>query len=184
MFDTDNLNDEYFTNLDSETVLDIKNLSTFEKNQCLKYFLSSKVLTNKSVIYNLFLMISSVENIDEDDYASEDVFFTSKEEYEDLESRLGYEIIEFRINLLELYLCIMAGLANTSENPKIDIEPTYMNILEYIDPIFVANLILSYIKSINAEHIQPIKNAQKLYDKINYMKGVESCGFDNIRIMR
>ena len=113
----------------------------------------------------------------------EDVFFTSKEEYEDLESRLGYEIIEFRINLLELYLCIMAGLANTSEDSKVEIEPTYLNILEYVDPIFVANLILSYIKSVNAEHIQPVKNAQELYDKINYMKGVESCGFDDIGIV-
>ena len=183
MFNIENLNDEYFTNLDSEAVLDIKNLSAFEKNQCLKYFLNSKVLTNKSILYNLFLIISSVENIDEDDYAREDVFFTSKEEYEDLESRLGYEIIEFRINLLELYLCIMAGLANTSENSKVEIEPTYLNILEYVDPIFVANLILSYIKSVNAEHIQPVKNAKELYDKINYMKGVESCGFDDIGIV-
>ena len=99
MFNIENLNDEYFANLDSEAVLDIKSLSAFEKNQCLKYFLNSKVLTNKSILYNLFLIISSVENIDEDDYAREDVFFTSKEEYEDLESRLGYEIIEFRINL-------------------------------------------------------------------------------------
>ena len=183
MFNIENLNDEYFANLDSEAVLDIKNLSTFEKNQCLKYFLNSKVLTNKSILYNLFLIISSVENIDEDDYAREDVFFTSKEEYEDLESRLGYEIIEFRINLLELYLCIMAGLANTSEDSKVEIEPTYLNILEYVDPIFVANLILSYIKSVNAEHIQPVKNAKELYDKINYMKGVESCGFDDIGIV-
>ena len=183
MFNIENLNDEYFANLDSEAVLDIKNLSTFEKNQCLKYFRNSKVLTNKSILYNLFLIISSVENIDEDDYAREDVFFTSKEEYEDLESRLGYEIIEFRINLLELYLCIMAGLANTSEDSKVEIEPTYLNILEYVDPIFVANLILSYIKSVNAEHIQPVKNAKELYDKINYMKGVESCGFDDIGIV-
>ena len=183
MFNIENRNDEYFANLDSEAVLDIKNLSTFEKNQCLKYFLNSKVLTNKSILYNLFLIISSVENIDEDDYAREDVFFTSKEEYEDLESRLGYEIIEFRINLLELYLCIMAGLANTSEDSKVEIEPTYLNILEYVDPIFVANLILSYIKSVNAEHIQPVKNAKELYDKINYMKGVESCGFDDIGIV-
>ena len=183
MFNVENLNDEYFANLDSEAILDIKNLSAFEKNQCLKYFLNSKVLTNKSILYNLFLIISSVENIDEDDYAREDVFFTSKEEYEDLESRLGYEIIEFRINLLELYLCIMAGLANTSEDSKVEIEPTYLNILEYVDPIFVANLILSYIKSVNAEHIQPVKNAKELYDKINYMKGVESCGFDDIGIV-
>ena len=183
MFNIENLNDEYFANLDSEAILDIKNLSAFEKNQCLKYFLNSKVLTNKSILYNLFLIISSVENIDEDDYAREDVFFTSKEEYEDLESRLGYEIIEFRINLLELYLCIMAGLANTSEDSKVEIEPTYLNILEYVDPIFVANLILSYIKSVNAEHIQPVKNAKELYDKINYMKGVESCGFDDIGIV-
>ena len=183
MFNIENLNDEYFANLDSEAVLDIKNLSTFEKNQCLKYFLNSKVLTNKSILYNLFLIISSVENIDEDDYAREDVFFTSKEEYEDLESRLGYEIIEFRINLLELYLCIMAGLANISEDSKVEIEPTYLNILEYVDPIFVANLILSYIKSVNAEHIQPVKSAKELYDKINYMKGVESCGFDDIGIV-
>ena len=183
MFNIENLNDEYFANLDSEAVLDIKSLSTFEKNQCLKYFLNSKVLTNKSILYNLFLIISSVENIDEDDYAREDVFFTSKEEYEDLESRLGYEIIEFRINLLELYLCIMAGLANTSEDSKVEIEPTYLNILEYVDPIFVANLILSYIKSVNAEHIHPVKNAKELYDKINYMKGVDSCGFDDIGIV-
>ena len=183
MFNIENLNDEYFANLDSEAVLDIKSLSAFEKNQCLKYFLNSKVLTNKSILYNLFLIISSVENIDEDDYAREDVFFTSKEEYEDLESRLGYEIIEFRINLLELYLCIMAGLANTSEDSKVEIEPTYLNILEYVDPIFIANLILSYIKSVNAEHIQPVKNAKELYDKINYMKGVESCGFDDIGIV-
>ena len=77
----------------------------------------------------------------------------------------------------------MAGLANTSEDSKVEIEPTYLNILEYVDPIFVANLILSYIKSVNAEHIQPVKNAQELYDKINYMKGVESCGFDDIGIV-
>ena len=156
MFNIENLNDEYFANLDSEAVLDIKSLSAFEKNQCLKYFLNSKVLTNKSILYNLFLIISSVENIDED---------------------------EFRINLLELYLCIMAGLANISEDSKVEIEPTYLNILEYVDPIFVANLILSYIKSVNAEHIQPVKNAKELYDKINYMKGVESCGFDDIGIV-
>ena len=60
---------------------------------------------------------------------------------------------------------------------------TKKNILEYIDPIFVANLVLSYIKSVNAEHIQPVKNAKELYDKINYMKGVESCGFDDIGIV-
>lgn len=183
MFNIENLNDEYFTNLGSDEVLDIKNLTAFEKNQCFKYFLNSKVLTNKSILYNLFLMISSIENIDDDDYARDDVFFTSKEEYEDLESRLGYEIIEFRVNLLELYLCIMAGLANSSEESKIDIDPTYQNILEYIDPIFVANLILTYIKSVNAEHIKPINNAREYYDKINYMKGVESCGFDDIRVM-
>ena len=50
MFNIENLNDEYFANLDSEAVLDIKSLSAFEKNQCLKYFLNSKVLTNKSIL--------------------------------------------------------------------------------------------------------------------------------------
>lgn len=178
MFNVENLNDEYFTQLDPDEVLDIKDLPIFEKNQCFKYFLDSKVVTNKLILYNIFLMISGIE-IEDDDFDKGEVLFSSREEFEDLVKRLGYEITEFRVNLLERYLCIMAGLANSSSDSKIDVEPIYQSFLEYVDPIFVANLILNYIKNVNADHIKPANSAQELFEKINYMKGVDSYDFDH-----
>ena len=73
----------------------------------------------------------------------------------------------------------MAGLANSSSDSKIDVEPIYQSFLEYVDPIFVANLILNYIKNVNADHIKPANSAQELFEKINYMKGVDSYDFDH-----
>ena len=70
MFNIENLNDEYFANLDSEAILDIKNLSAFEKNQCLKYFLNSTLVKSvtfedmdTSEITDFSYMLNNCENL-------------------------------------------------------------------------------------------------------------------------
>ena len=84
MFDITNLTDEFFVALNPEEVLEIKELTTDEKIECFKFFLTSEVITNVSVISNLYLLIDGISNIDEDMDNDERIFFNSLEEYVDI----------------------------------------------------------------------------------------------------
>ena len=66
MFEIKNLNDEFFSNLDPSLVLEIKELTTEDKVMCFRYFLNTDVITNVSVISNLFLLINGITDIDDD----------------------------------------------------------------------------------------------------------------------
>ena len=90
MFELKNLNDEYFSNLASEEVLEIKGLSTEEKAECFKYFLSTDVISNVSVISNVFILVNGITNIDDDLMDDDRIFFNSLEEYIDIKLEIKH----------------------------------------------------------------------------------------------
>jgi hypothetical protein len=77
LFNLENLNDEYFSNLNPEEILEIKELSTEDKVTCFKFFLDSVGITNISVISNIFLLINGISNIDDEAINDERIFFKS-----------------------------------------------------------------------------------------------------------
>ena len=60
MFNIENLNDNFFSQLDPNEVLRIKELDTENKIRCFQYFLTSDVISNISVISYIFLLIDGV----------------------------------------------------------------------------------------------------------------------------
>ena len=107
MFDLKNLNDDFFTTVNPEEVLEIKPLNTEDKVKCFRYFLTSDVISNISVISNIFILIDGVTSIDDNTLEDNRVFFSSLEEYVDIKLQLRDEINAFNIKLLEYYLGII-----------------------------------------------------------------------------
>lgn len=167
MFNLENLNDEYFSNLNPEEILEIKELSTEDKVTCFKFFLDSEVITNISVISNIFLLINGISNIDDEAINDERIFFKSLEEYVDIKLQIRYEIDDFNIYLLEYYLGIIEGLDVTLDELKTHIPNTHFNIMPLVTPNLISKIMSKYLRQMSAERVRPHFYANELYNKIN-----------------
>lgn len=167
MFDIKNLNDEFFSTVDPEEILEIKELSLEDKVECFKYFLTSDVITNVSVISNLYILINGISNIDDDALNDERVFFNSLEEYVDVKLQIRKELDSFNIKLIEYYLGIVEGLNVDLDELKTHIPNTHFNIFSLVTLNLISKLMLKYLKKIDVNNVKPAFNAGKLYERIN-----------------
>lgn len=167
MFNIENLNDNFFSQLDPNEVLRIKELDTENKIRCFQYFLTSDVISNISVISNIFLLIDGVSSIDDNTLEDNRVFFGSLEEYVDIKLQLRSEIDTFNIKLLEYYLGIIEGLDVALDELKSHITNTHYNIMNLVTPNLISKLMLKYLKRISLENVHPVFHATELYNKIN-----------------
>lgn len=167
MFNIENLNDNFFSQLDPNEVLRIKELDTENKIRCFQYFLTSDVISNISVISNIFLLIDGVSSIDDNTLEDNRVFFSSLEEYVDIKLQLRSEIDTFNIKLLEYYLGIIEGLDVALDELKSHITNTHYNIMNLVTPNLISKLMLKYLKRISLESVHPVFHATELYNKIN-----------------
>lgn len=167
MFDLKNLNDDFFATVSTEEILDIKAMDTDSKVECFRYFLTSDVISNISVISNIFLLIDGVSSIDENTLEDPRVFFNSLEEYVDIKLQLRSEMDSFNIKLLEYYLGIVEGLDVTLDELKVHITNTHYNIMNLVTPTLISKLMLKYLTRISFENVNPVFHATELYSKIN-----------------
>jgi len=167
MFNLENLTNKYFLELDADNDLDIKSLSIDEKIKCFSFFLTSDVITNYSVISNLFILINGITDIDSDISEDSRLFFNDLEEYVDIKLELKKEIEEFKKRLLIYYLGIIEGLNVKIPELKIHIPNTYYNILHLANPIFISKIMTEQLKNIDVNEVKPTFNAESVYDKIN-----------------
>lgn len=167
MFDLKNLNDDFFATISTEEILDIKAMDTDSKVECFRYFLASDVISNISVISNIFLLIDGVSSIDENTLEDPRVFFNSLEEYVDIKLQLRSEMDSFNIKLLEYYLGIVEGLDVTLDELKVHITNTHYNIMNLVTPTLISKLMLKYLTRISFENVNPVFHATELYSKIN-----------------
>ena len=167
MFDISNLNDRYFMSVDAGELLNIKNLSTEDKIKSFSFFLKSDVITNYSVISNLFILINGVTNIDDEALNDERVFFNDLEEYVDIKLELKEDIEQFKKKILEYYLGVVQGLNVKLPELKVHITNTHYNFLHLATPIFISKLMLEQLKNIDVNNVKPTFNAESIYDKIN-----------------
>lgn len=167
MFDLKNLNDDFFATVSTEEILDIKDMDTDSKVECFRYFLTSDVISNISVISNIFLLIDGVSSIDENTLEDSRVFFNSLEEYVDIKLQLRSEMDSFNIKLLEYYLGIVEGLDVTLDELKVHITNTHYNIMNLVTPTLISKLMLKYLTRISFENVNPVFHATELYSKIN-----------------
>jgi hypothetical protein len=167
MFNIENLNDNYFTDISPEEILQIKDLSIEDKVTCFKYFLDSEIITNVSVISNIFLLINGISNIDDDTIDDERIFFKSLEEYVDIKLQIRYEIDKFNIRLLEYYFGIIEGLEVVLDELKTHIPNTHFNIMPLVTPQLISRLMTKYLTKLSAERVKPHFNANELYNKIH-----------------
>lgn len=167
MFNLNNLNDTFFIELDPEEILKIKDLPTEDKVTCFKFFLGSDVISNISVISNIFLLINGISNIDEDTIEDDRIFFNSLEEYVDIKLQIRSEIDNFNIYLLEYYLGIVEGLEVVLDELKTHIPNTHFNIMPLVTPRLISRIMIKYLTKIRAERVKPHFNANELYNKIN-----------------
>ena len=167
MFDLKNLNDDFFATVSTEEILDIKAMDTDSKVECFRYFLTSDVISNISVISNIFLLIDGVSSIDENTLEYPRVFFNSLEEYVDIKLQLRSEMDSFNIKLLEYYLGIVEGLDVTLDELKVHITNTHYNIMNLVTPTLISKLMLKYLSRISFENVNPVFHATELYSKIN-----------------
>lgn len=167
MFDLKNLNDDFFATVSTEEILDIKAMDTDSKVECFRYFLTSDVISNISVISNIFLLIDGISSIDENTLEDPRVFFNSLEEYVDIKLQLRSEMDSFNIKLLEYYLGIVEGLDVTLNELKVHITNTHYNIMNLVTPTLISKLMLKYLTRISFENVNPVFHATELYSKIN-----------------
>ena len=167
MFNLENLNDAYFSELDPEEILQIKDMSVEDKVTCFKYFLDSEIITNVSVISNIFLLINGISNIDEDAIEDERIFFKSLEEYVDIKLQIRYEIDDFNIYLLEYYLGVIEGLEVVLDELKTHIPNTHFNIMPLVTPQLMSRIMTKYLTRMNAERVKPHFHANEIYNKIH-----------------
>lgn len=167
MFNLENLNDNFFMNLNPEEILKIKELSIDNKVTCFKFFLGSNVISNISVISNIFLLINGISNIDEDTIDDERIFFNSLEEYVDVKLQIRHEIDEFNIHLLEYYLGVIEGLEVVLDELKTHIPNTHFNIMPLVTPQLISRIMTKYLTKIDVNCVKPHFNANEIYNKIN-----------------
>ena len=167
MFEIKNLNDEYFSNLAPEVILEIKELPTEDKIKCFRYFLGTDVVTNVSVISNLFILINGITDIEDNALGDERIFFSSLEEYIDIKLEIKNEIDVFNTKLLEYYLGIIKGLSVNLDELKSHIPNTFFNIMPLVTTNLVSKLTVKYLDRIENKHVKPVFNAMELYSEIN-----------------
>ena len=167
MFEIKNLNDEYFSNLASEVILEIKELPTEDKIKCFRYFLGTDVITNVSVISNLFLLINGITDIEDNDLDDERVFFSSLEEYIDVKLEIKNEIDVFNTRLLEYYLGVIKGLSVNLDELKTHIPNTFFNLMPLVTINLISKLTIKYLDRIENKNVKPVFNAMELYSEIN-----------------
>lgn len=174
------LNDEYFTNLDPEEILDIKKLSTEDKALAFRYFLDSDVITNASVIFNLFILVNGITDIDDNAMDDERIFFSSLEEYVDIKLQIRYELDDFNTWLVEYYLGIIEGLDTTLDELKSHIPNTAYNVMALVTPSLISRLMTKYLMNVNASKVKPAFNANELYNKINNTNSLITTFMQNV----
>ena len=157
MFNIENLNDKFFSELNNEEVLKIKELSIEDMVTCFKFFLTSEIITNISVI----------SNIDDDIVDDERIFFNSLEEYVDIKLQIRREIDEFNTRLLEYYLGIVEGLEVVLDELKTHIPNTHFNVMPLITPQLISKIMSKYLTRIDTTKVKPHFHANVLYNKIN-----------------
>ena len=167
MFEIKNLNDEYFSNLASEVILEIKELPTEDKIKCFRYFLGTDVITNVSVISNLFLLINGITDIEDNALDDERVFFSSLEEYIDVKLEIKNEIDVFNTRLLEYYLGVIKGLSVNLDELKTHISNTFFNLMPLVTINLISKLTIKYLDRIENKNVKPVFNAMELYSEIN-----------------
>ena len=167
MFDINNLNEEYFIELDAGEILGIKELPIEDKIKCFKFFLENEVITNKSVISNIFMLINGINSFEDDLSEDNRIFFNGLEEYVDIKTELREEISAFKIKMLEYYLGIVKGLTVKLPELKVHITNTYYNVFQLANPIFISKLMVTHLKYVDTTKIKPVFNAESIYDRIN-----------------
>ena len=167
MFEIKNLNDEYFSNLAPEVILEIKELPTEDKIKCFRYFLGTDVITNVSVISNLFLLINGITDIEDNALDDERVFFSSLEEYIDVKLEIKNEIDVFNTRLLEYYLGVIKGLSVNLDELKTHISNTFFNLMPLVTINLISKLTIKYLDRIENKNVKPVFNAMELYSEIN-----------------
>ena len=167
MFEIKNLNDEYFSNLAPEVILEIKELPTEDKIKCFRYFLGTDVITNVSVISNLFLLINGITDIEDNALDDERVFFSSLEEYIDVKLEIKSEIDVFNTRLLEYYLGVIKGLSVNLDELKTHIPNTFFNLMPLVTINLISKLTIKYLDRIENKNVKPVFNAMELYSEIN-----------------
>lgn len=167
MFEIKNLNDDFFASVDPEEILAIKELPLEEKVKCFRYFLTTDILTNVSVISNIYLLINGISSIDDNALKDERIFFKSLEEYVDIKLEIRKELDQYSIKVLEYYLGIIQGLDVQLDELKSHIPNSYYNIMPLITPTLISRLALKYLKKIDIDNVKPAFNANELYSKIN-----------------
>lgn len=167
MFEIKNLNDDFFASVDPEEILAIKELPSEEKVKCFRYFLTTDILTNVSVISNIYLLINGISSIDDNALKDERIFFKSLEEYVDIKLEIRKELDQYSIKVLEYYLGIIQGLDVQLDELKSHIPNSYYNIMPLITPTLISRLALKYLKKIDIDNVKAAFNANELYSKIN-----------------
>lgn len=167
MFNVQNLNDEFFINLDTNEVLEVKKMTTDDKVKCFKYFLNSDVITNISVISNIYLLINGISDIEEEALDDERIFFNSLEEYVDIKLEIKNDIDKYNIRLLQYYLGVIEGLSVVLDELKIHIPNTYFNIMPLINTNLISKIMLKYLDRIDCSKVKPVFNATQIYGEIN-----------------
>ena len=167
MFDLKNLNDDFFAKVNTNEILNVKEMKTEDKIRCFRYFLTSDIISNISVISNVFLLIDGVSSISDDTLQDNRVFFNSLEEYVDIKLQLRDEIDSFNIKLVEYYLGIIEGLDVVLDELKTHITNTHYNIMNLVTPNLISKLTLKYLTRITVSNVKPAFHAVELYNKIN-----------------
>lgn len=167
MFDLNNLNDEFFDNVNKEEILDVKSLQFKDKVTCFSYFLTSDHITNVSVLANIFLVINGFSEFSSDVENDPKVFFNNIEEYVDIKLKLKKEIESFCIKLIENYLGVLLGLTILLDERKEHIKNTHFNILHLADIKLISKLMNKYLAKIDFKNIKPAHCSSEIYEKIN-----------------
>lgn len=181
MFDLKNLNDDYFSKLNVDEILEIKELSFEDKVKCFEYFLNTDYITNASALANIFILINGIKDsslLEEKDNPK--CFFKDLEEYVDIKITLKNSLDNFCIKLVEYFLGVITGLSVVLPELKAHIPNTHFNILSIASIDLISKLFSKYIKMVNLKNVKPVFCAEKLYYNFNKDSNIIATFFSSL----
>lgn len=140
-----NIVQNFNTSNEEQIVLmfDLKEATTEQKIEALKYGFNTPTLDDPLMQLNLYNLIKSYNNMNDEFFASTDVYFNSVEELLDIKLALGVEIKAFIKQLSIYFLSLLKSynkLAYTPSDEHISLPTLYKNMILTSDLLTLAGI--------------------------------------------
>jgi len=156
--------EEFLKNLEEEE-LNIKEIPFEQKIEFLKKCFSLEEINNASILFNIYILIKTNNNFEDEFFESDKVFFNNIEEFLDIKFELKDEIQVFTKELIESFLSAILGFHITEQDVTSDfiqIPLKYQKILYTADFHTISKLFEKVKKYIDLANVKPSVRSENI----------------------